>query len=75
MLLLCSRYRACRCSAPHRDRRPPQIDAKKSVPQELKPKARKIFVGGLAPDTDEGERAGGAPQRGHVEVEEGGGVC
>lgn len=32
-----------------------QIDAKKSVPQEQKPKARKIFVGGLAPETTEGE--------------------
>ncbi|GAB4821804.1 hypothetical protein N2152v2_008850 [Parachlorella kessleri] len=32
-----------------------QIDAKKSVPQEQKPKARKIFVGGLAPDTTEVE--------------------
>jgi hypothetical protein len=31
-----------------------QIDAKKSVPQELKPKARKVFVGGLSPDTTEG---------------------
>lgn len=32
-----------------------QIDAKKSVPQELKPKARKVFVGGLAPETTEKE--------------------
>lgn len=32
-----------------------QIDAKKSVPQEQKPKARKIFVGGLSPETSEGE--------------------
>lgn len=31
-----------------------QIDAKKSVPQELKPKARKVFVGGLSPETTEG---------------------
>lgn len=31
-----------------------QIDTKKSVPQESKPKARKIFVGGLAPETTEG---------------------
>jgi hypothetical protein len=31
-----------------------QIDVKKSVPQESKPKARKIFVGGLAPETREG---------------------
>jgi heterogeneous nuclear ribonucleoprotein A1/A3 len=30
-----------------------QIDAKKSVPQELKPKARKVFVGGLSPETTE----------------------
>ncbi|KDD74087.1 hypothetical protein H632_c1582p0, partial [Helicosporidium sp. ATCC 50920] len=30
-----------------------QIDAKKSVPQEQKPKARKIFVGGLSPETTE----------------------
>ncbi|EFN53389.1 hypothetical protein CHLNCDRAFT_36600 [Chlorella variabilis] len=30
-----------------------QIDAKKSVPQEMKPKARKVFVGGLSPDTTE----------------------
>ncbi|KAL6774559.1 hypothetical protein ACKKBG_A25475 [Auxenochlorella protothecoides x Auxenochlorella symbiontica] len=30
-----------------------QIDAKKSVPLEQKPKARKIFVGGLAPETTE----------------------
>ena len=40
--------------------RPPrsarQIDAKKSVPLEQKPKARKIFVGGLAPETTEGTR-------------------
>ena len=35
-----------------RDR--PQIDAKRSVPQELKPKSKKIFVGGLAPDTNDG---------------------
>ncbi len=34
-----------------------QIDAKKSVPQEMKPKARKVFVGGLSPDTTEGELA------------------
>ena len=40
-----------------------QIDAKKSVPQEQKPKARKIFVGGLGPETTEGERQGaGAPR-------------
>lgn len=32
-----------------------QIDVKKSVPQEQKAKARKIFVGGLAPETTEGE--------------------
>ena len=31
-----------------------QIDAKHSVPQEQKPKSKKIFVGGLAPDTQEG---------------------
>ena len=31
-----------------------QIDAKRSVPQEQKPRSKKIFVGGLAPDTDEG---------------------
>jgi hypothetical protein len=31
-----------------------QIDCKKSVPQEMKPKARKVFVGGLSPDTTEG---------------------
>jgi heterogeneous nuclear ribonucleoprotein A1/A3 len=30
-----------------------QIDAKKSVPQESKAKARKIFVGGLSPETSE----------------------
>lgn len=36
-----------------------QIDAKKSVPLEQKPKARKIFVGGLAPETTEGEDPGG----------------
>ncbi|KAI3436074.1 hypothetical protein D9Q98_002132 [Chlorella vulgaris] len=30
-----------------------QIDCKKSVPQEMKPKARKVFVGGLSPDTTE----------------------
>ncbi|PSC76786.1 heterogeneous nuclear ribonucleo 1 [Micractinium conductrix] len=30
-----------------------QIDAKKSVPQEQKPKARKVFVGGLSPETTE----------------------
>ena len=30
-----------------------QIDAKKSVPQELKPKIHKIFVGGIAPETTE----------------------
>ncbi|KAK9838604.1 hypothetical protein WJX84_007643 [Apatococcus fuscideae] len=30
-----------------------QIDAKRSVPQEQKPRSKKIFVGGLAPDTDE----------------------
>jgi hypothetical protein len=33
-----------------------QIDAKKSVPQEAKPKARKVFVGGLSPETTEGAR-------------------
>lgn len=38
----------------------PQIDAKKSVPQELKPKARKVFVGGLSPETTEGALARGA---------------
>lgn len=32
-----------------------QIDVKKSVPQEGKPKACKVFVGGLAPETTEGE--------------------
>ena len=31
-----------------------QIDAKRSVPQEQKPKSKKIFVGGLAPETMEG---------------------
>lgn len=31
-----------------------QIDVKKSVPQESKGRARKIFVGGLSPDTTEG---------------------
>ncbi len=31
-----------------------QIDAKRSVPQEQKPRSKKIFVGGLAPDTSEG---------------------
>lgn len=31
-----------------------QIDCKKSVPQEMKPKPRKVFVGGLSPDTTEG---------------------
>lgn len=31
-----------------------QIDAKRSVPQEQKPKSKKIFVGGLAPETSEG---------------------
>lgn len=30
-----------------------QIDAKKSVPQEQKPKARKVFVGGISPETTE----------------------
>eukprot|EP00890_Picochlorum_soloecismus_P001159 jgi/Picsp_1/2043/NSC_05508-R1_heterogeneous nuclearribonucleoprotein a2 len=30
-----------------------EIDVKKSVPQESKAKARKIFVGGLAPETSE----------------------
>lgn len=30
-----------------------QIDAKRSVPQDQKPKSKKIFVGGLAPDTTE----------------------
>lgn len=32
-----------------------QIDAKRSVPQEQKPKSKKIFVGGLAPETMEGQ--------------------
>ena len=31
-----------------------QIDAKRSVPQELRPRSKKIFVGGLAPDTTDG---------------------
>lgn len=46
-----------------------QIDAKKSVPQELKPKARKVFVGGLAPEVTEGAaacRLGRAAQRSHA---------
>jgi RNA recognition motif-containing protein len=30
-----------------------QIDVKRSVPQESKPKACKVFVGGLAPETGE----------------------
>lgn len=34
---------------------PSQIDAKRSVPQDQKPKSKKIFVGGLAPETTEGE--------------------
>lgn len=33
---------------------PLQIDVKKSVPQEGKPKACKVFVGGLSPETSEG---------------------
>lgn len=41
-------------AAPATCHRNPQIDAKKSVPQEMKPKARKVFVGGLSPDTSEG---------------------
>ena len=32
-----------------------QIDAKRSLPQSQKPKLRKLFVGGLAPETTEGE--------------------
>ncbi|KAL4535164.1 hypothetical protein Ndes2526B_g06069 [Nannochloris sp. 'desiccata'] len=32
-----------------------QIDVKKSVPQEGKPKACKVFVGGLSPETTEGD--------------------
>ena len=31
-----------------------QIDAKRSLPQSQKPKLRKLFVGGLAPETTEG---------------------
>ena len=31
-----------------------QIDAKRSVPQEQRPRSKKIFVGGLAPDTTDG---------------------
>ena len=31
-----------------------QIDAKRSMPQNQKPKMRKLFVGGLAPETTEG---------------------
>jgi hypothetical protein len=38
-----------------------QIDAKKSVPQEMKPKARKVFVGGLSPETTEGAFLGKCP--------------
>jgi hypothetical protein len=34
---------------------PLQIDVKKSVPQEGKPKACKVFVGGLSPETTEGD--------------------
>ncbi|EIE21707.1 RNA-binding domain-containing protein, partial [Coccomyxa subellipsoidea C-169] len=30
-----------------------QIDAKRSLPQSQKPKLRKLFVGGLAPETTE----------------------
>ena len=33
---------------------PVQIDAKRSLPQSQKPKLRKLFVGGLAPETTEG---------------------
>ena len=47
-------------AAAHAINSPPQIDVKRSVPQEQKPKARKIFVGGLAPETDEGAPLGGA---------------
>ena len=47
-------------AAAHTLNSPPQIDVKRSVPQEQKPKARKIFVGGLAPETDEGAPLGGA---------------
>lgn len=32
-----------------------QIEVKDAVPQEQKPKSKKIFVGGLAPETTEGE--------------------
>jgi hypothetical protein len=36
-----------------------QIDAKRSLPhgQHSSPKSKKIFVGGLAPETNEGETA------------------
>lgn len=34
-----------------------QIDAKRSLPQSQKPKLRKLFVGGLAPETTEGVAA------------------
>ena len=32
-----------------------QLDAKRSIPQEHKPRSKKIFVGGLAPETTEGK--------------------
>ncbi|KAK9800727.1 hypothetical protein WJX73_000776 [Symbiochloris irregularis] len=35
-----------------------QIDAKRSVPQELRPRSKKIFVGGLAPDTTDAQFRG-----------------
>ena len=37
-------------------RTPTQIDAKRSLPhgQHTSPKSRKVFVGGLAPETNEG---------------------
>jgi hypothetical protein len=68
-----ARARECvACSAPARDRRaadeppaPVQIDAKPSVPhaEGARPRIKKIFVGGLAPDTTEGARPVAAGSR------------
>ena len=35
-----------------------QIDAKRSVPHDARPRSKKVFVGGLAPDTGTGESRG-----------------
>ena len=45
----------CQCSAEMKAIVFVQIDAKRSLPQSQKPKLRKLFVGGLAPETTEGK--------------------